>query len=228
MSDPVKNDSQAFDRQRRNMVDSQLRPNKITDERVLAAMEALPREMFVPPVLAASAYRDEDIAVGPGRWLLEPMVLARMVQAAATQPGEKVLEVGSATGYGAALLRLMGGDVYALDSDVELTTRAEALLRKLGLTVSFAVGALTEGLPKHAPYDVIFVHGAVMRVPETWTAQLAEGGRMIVAVAEGNSAARVGKMRLILKQQGHISFRELFDANIRFLPGFAPEKGFTF
>lgn len=218
-----------FDRQRRNMVDSQLRPNRITDEPILSAMAALPREIFIPAQNRSVAYMDEDIAVAPGRYLLEPMVLARMAQAAELVPGNKVLEIGCNTGYGVALLCLLGCETYGIDLDAGLLVAAQNNLRSLGLTAQLSAAPLAGGLSGHAPYDAILVHGAIAaEPPAAWGAQLAEGGRMLVVVAEGNQAVLIGKARLYLKRHGGVSYRELFDANVRFLPGFAPQPGFVF
>ncbi len=224
----AKNPAVDYDRQRQNMIDGQVRPNKVTDERILAAMGVLPRENFVPGLAAASAYMDEDIAVAPGRYLLEPMIMARLMQALDIAADAKTLEIGCNTGYGTAVLLSLSKHVFAVDFDDGLLTKAAANLRALGLTASQVSSALAGGLPSHAPYDAIFVHGAVAEVPEAWGAQLAEGGRMAVVVNEGNRAATVGKARLYTRLNGALTYRELFDANVNTLPGFAPKQQFRF
>jgi protein-L-isoaspartate(D-aspartate) O-methyltransferase len=213
---------------RRSMVDGQLRPNKITDERILTAMESLPRELFVPAAAAALAYIDEDVAVAPGRFLMEPMVLGRLVQELAVKPNDRVLEIGCNTGYGAVLLSLLTPEVWALDYDAGLVKTAADNAKILGRTISTACLPLAQGLPDHAPFAAIFVHGAVAQVPEAWGAQLAEGGRMAVVVTEGNAAALVGKARLYHKTGGVLTFKTLFDVNVNFLPGFEPRPQFNF
>lgn len=213
---------------RRNMVEGQLRPNKITDERILTAMENLPRELFVPAASAALAYIDEDVAVAPGRFLMEPMVLGRLVQELVIKPTDRVLEIGCNTGYGAVLLSLLAQEVWALDYDVGLLKTATDNAKILDRTINTACLPLAQGLPDRAPFAAIFVHGAVAQVPEAWGAQLAEGGRMAVVVTEGNAAALVGKVRLYRKTGGALAFKTLFDVNVNFLPGFEPKPQFNF
>lgn len=213
---------------RRNMVESQLRPNKVIDERILTAMESLPREDFIPGPAAALAYIDEDVAVAPGRYLMEPMVLARLVQELAIAPTDRVLEIGCNTGYGAALLSMLAQEVWALDSDPALLKLTADHARRLGRTLQTINGALVQGVADHGLFAAILVHGAVAQVPEAWGAQLAEGGRMAVVVTEGNAAALVGRARLYRKTGGALAFKTLFDANIKFLPGFEPRAQFVF
>lgn len=213
---------------RRNMVESQLRPNKIVDERILAAMETLPREDFLPRAVGARAYIDEDVAVAPGRYLMEPMILARLVQELEIAPGDRVLEIGCNTGYGAALLSQLATDVWAIDGDQALILEAAGHARRLGRSFQAFCAPLAQGLPDHGPFNAILVHGAVAFVPDAWGVQLAEGGRMAAVVTEGNVAALVGKLRLYRKTGGVLTFRTLCDANIKVLPGFEARAHFVF
>lgn len=206
-----------FDAARRNMIECQLRPNKVTDERILGAMETLRREAFVPVAQAGVAYIDEDISVAPGRYLMEPMVLARLVQALDIAPEERVLEIGCNTGYGAALLSFLSNDVWAQDFEAALAQQAADNARRQDCKITTVCSPLKQGLPGHAPYGAILVHGAVAEVPDAWGAQLVEGGRMAVVVLEGNEAATVGKARLYRKTGGALSYTALFDANIKLL-----------
>ncbi len=210
---------------RHNMVESQIRPNRVTDPLVLSAMAELPRETFVPKALRGIAYVDEDIAIGPGRYLMEPMVLALLLQAADVRSTDVVLDIGCGTGYAAAVLARMASTVVALESDAGLAARAAETLAELEIdTVDVVRGRLDEGYPKQAPYDVIFFGGAVSRVPPAITDQLAEGGRLAAVIAGDGP----GKGTLLTRHGGAVSRREMFDGGTPFLPGFAPEAAFTF
>lgn len=214
--------------QRRNMVESQLRPNKVTDERILIAMETLPRELFVPPLAVEASYIDEDIKIAAGRYLLEPMLLARLVQGAGVQATDRVLEIACGTGYGTALLAGLAQKVTSIDVDSTLLATAEAHLRQLRLNVNLVAAPFERGLPEQAPYDVILVNGAVAEVPTAWTAQLADGGRMVVIVRADNGVAQNGVARLYSKVGGVVTVQTLFDAQTPYLPGMVPKPVFAF
>ncbi len=211
---------------RSNMVDSQLRTNKVIDAAVLDAFAAVPRELFVPEASRGIAYVDEDIAIGAGRYIMEPMVLARLLQTAALQDGDIVLEVGCGTGYATAILARLAGTVVALESDGELRERANATLSELGLDNAVVVeGELTEGYPRQAPYNVILISGAVSKVPQAITDQLAPDGRL-VTVVQRNSV--IAQATLMQRSGDVVSSRVLFDARTPVLPGFEAEPGFQF
>lgn len=217
---------------RLNMVEGQLRTNKVTDAAVLDAFLAIPRERFVQPSLRGIAYVDDDIPLGSGRTLIEPMVLARLLQLASIDPADKVLEIGCATGYATALLAHIAGTVTALESDPLMATRARALLKELGCTgASVVEGKLTEGWRAGAPYDVILLNGAVGTIPRAVADQLAEGGRLVgVVLAEAGSAAGagLGEAVLMTRAEGVLSSRPIFDAAVQVLPGFEPAPSFVF
>lgn len=211
---------------RTNMVENQIRTNRVIDPLVIEAMAALPRELFVPKQLRGIAYIDEDLDLGNGRYLMEPLVLARLLQLAQIKPSDVVLDVGCATGYSAAVLARMASTVVALESDPDLATRAGGLLTELGVdTVAVVTGPLKEGYPQQGPYDVIFIDGGVAEIPQALCQQLAEGGRL-VAVEMG--AGRFGRGVLIERLGGTFSRREAFDAASPLLPGFAKNPGFVF
>ena len=211
---------------RSTMVESQIRTNKVTDAGVLAAFEATPRERFLPESRARVAYVDEDLEVAPGRFLMEPMVLARLLQAAEVETGDVVLDVGCTTGYSSALLAKLAGTVVALESDPALCDRANEILQDLGIDNAVAVsGELNEGYAKQAPYNVILLGGAVAQVPEAMLSQVAEGGRLVTVMAP---QPHLGQAVLIRKSAGTTSRRVLFDASVRQLPGFAAAPGFVF
>jgi len=211
---------------RLNMVEGQLRTNKVTDAAVLDAFLAVPRERFVPEALAGSAYVDEDIPLGAGRHLLEPMVLARMLQLAEIAPDAGVLEIGAASGYGTAILARLAARVIAVESDVRLAGIARQRLQELAAgNATLLEGRLEEGYPAGAPYEAIVIEGAVAAIPEPITRQLAEGGRL-VAVVKPRSG--LGQAVLVTRTAGALSHRPVFDAGVALLPGFAAATGFVF
>ncbi len=211
---------------RLNMIEGQIRPNKVTDGRVLAAMAEVPRERFVPKKLQGAAYVDEDLAVAPRRYLMEPAVFARLLQAAAIAPTDLVLDIGCATGYSTAVLARLAATVVAVESDRGLAKTAVALLAELDADNAVVVeGELKAGYAKQAPYDAIVLGGAVEQVPPAITDQLAEGGRLAAVVADGSS---VGVGVLMLRARGALLRRVLFDAAVPPLPGFKAERGFVF
>ena len=223
-----------FEQQRLSMVESQLRPNEVTDRRLLAAMRALPREHFVPSPLRDLAYIDEGLEVfpaidgAPARYLLAPMVLARLVQLASVEPQDSVLDIGCATGYSTAVLAGLGRQVIGQEPEPELAEAARRALRELHIAnAEIVTGPLAKGHPAGAPYDVILLNGSVPEVPETLLAQLAEGGRLAAIVKGANNPSQ-GKACLFVKIGGEASGVPHFDAGAKMLPGFAPEPVFTF
>lgn len=209
---------------RLNMIESQVRPNGITDRRIIAAMEALPRERFVPASRAALAYMDEDVpldsSAGP-RALIEAMAFARMLQHADIKPTDKVLVVGAGSGYGAAVVAALAGTVVALESDAALAAAAKANLAGLA-NVTLAEGPLEAGVSREQPYGVIILEGRVEEVPQALLGQLAEGGRLI-AVVGGSELARACLFTKSGRDQV-VAMRQIFDASIAALPGFATKK----
>ncbi|MGQ0662076.1 MAG: protein-L-isoaspartate O-methyltransferase family protein [Pseudomonadota bacterium] len=211
---------------RLNMVESQIRPNKVTDPRIVAAMSELPREKFLPKAQRGVAYVDEDIPLGDGRYLMEPMVLARLLQAAEVKPSDVALEIGTGAGYGAAVLARLASTVLALESDAARAAQATRVLAEIGVDNAVVVeGPLAEGYPGQAPYDVIVLGGGAERVPSRIIGQLAEGGRLVgVVVAPGDQ----GRAVLMTRVRGTVTSRVVFDASTPVLPGFALEPGFVF
>lgn len=211
---------------RLNMVESQVRPNRVTDPRIVAAMLELPRESFLPKPLRGIAYVDEDIHIGDGRYLTEPMVQARLVQAAQITSGDVVLEIGAATGYGAALLARLASTVVALESDPALAKSASATLAALGIdNVAVVEGKLADGYPQQAPYNAIVLAGGVEYIPQGIAGQLAEGGRLVAVLMPPGEP---GRAVLATRIGGAISTRVIFDASCPVLPGFRREPGFVF
>ena len=215
-----------YTRARHNMVESQLRTNKVTEPRLLEAFETVPRELFVPEELSGIAYVDEDIAVAAGRYLLEPMVLGRLIQAADIGAEDIVLEIGCATGYASAILARLAATVVALESDRRLAERANATLEHLAIdNVAVVEGELTAGYAKQAPYNAILIGAAVAEVPQAIYDQLAEGGRLVAVIKQPQEPGRASLMR---RSGASVSRRVLFDAGTPMLPGFVREPGFVF
>jgi protein-L-isoaspartate(D-aspartate) O-methyltransferase len=211
---------------RLNMVDSQLRTNKVTDAALLDSFEAVPREAFVPERLRGIAYIDEDIALGNGRFVMEPMILSRLLQAARPEADDIALDIGCATGYATAILSRLVATVVALEADAGLAAQANRTLSELEIdNVVVVEGALIEGYPKQAPYNVIVLGGAVARIPVAISDQLAEGGRLVTVVKDTTG---MGRATLMQRNGGVVSSRVLFDAAVPMLPGFELEPGFVF
>ncbi|MBV9687487.1 MAG: protein-L-isoaspartate O-methyltransferase, partial [Alphaproteobacteria bacterium] len=209
-----------------HMIESQLRPNKVSDDRVLGAFASIRRELFLPENLRPVAYIDEDLPLGGGRYLMEPMVAGRLLQAASIARTDVALMVGAGTGYEAAVMARLARNVFALEEDAELARRARAALVEHAIaSVSFAEGPLGEGYRAHAPYEVILFGGSVAEVPPGIIAQLAEGGRLL-AVVRGDEA--MGRATLTTRTGGVVSRRVIFDAATHPLPGFAPKPAFAF
>jgi protein-L-isoaspartate(D-aspartate) O-methyltransferase len=213
---------------RRMMVDGQVRTSDVTDLRLVAAMEQVLRERFVPPESAALAYLDLDVAVSTGnpvRRLLKPMVLAKMLQAVGVNERDHVLDVGCATGYSSAVLAKLAGSVVALEEDGALARAAADTLSAFaagGVTV--VSGPLTDGHAAKAPYDVIFVNGAIEFLPEALARQLKDGGRLVAIVGK----APAGRATLYRAMGGDVSGWPIFDAAAPLLPGFAKPPAFVF
>jgi protein-L-isoaspartate(D-aspartate) O-methyltransferase len=220
-----------FQEARRTMVDGQVRTSDVTDLRLITAMLEIPREAFVPPAQAALAYLDRDVAIadatatGPARYLIKPMVLARLIQAADPGPRDRVLVIGAGTGYAAAVMSRLAGEVVALEEDQSLFAQARSVLASLGShNVTVISGPLAAGAPASAPYDVILIDGGVEVVPDMLCGQLASGGRLVAVVISGP----LGKAKLFRPVNGKCSGRELFDANVPVLPGFSLAPVFVF
>ena len=213
---------------RRMMVDGQVRTADVTDPRIIAAMLELPRERFVPERNASLAYLDLDVAVTagtPARRLIKPMVLAKLVQAADIGAQDRVLDVACGTGYSTALLAKLAHHVVALEEDATLARHARENLAATGVAnVEVVSGALPDGWPAGAPYDVIVMNGAAEVAPARLLRQLKDGGRLvgIVGRAPGSRAVRY------LAAAGQASAVPIFDAAAPALPGFAEPPAFVF
>jgi protein-L-isoaspartate(D-aspartate) O-methyltransferase len=210
---------------RRHMVDGQVRTADVTDLRLISAMLEVPRERFVPPQTAALAYLDLDLSAGEGsaRRLLKPMVLAKLMQVADIAPFDRVLDVGAACGYAAAVLARFADRIVALEQDAGLVEAARAGLSSLP-NVSVFGGPLVEGWPPDAPYDVILLEGATEVVPHTLLRQLRNGGRLVCILGASPDA----KAMLYRRSGDDIGGVPVFDASAAVLPGFAKPPVFAF
>jgi protein-L-isoaspartate(D-aspartate) O-methyltransferase len=223
-----------YEAKRIAMVECQLRPNEVTDPALLDAMRSLPRERFVPPTLENFAYIDEGVELfpaseaTPARFLLAPMVQARLIQLAEIEAQDKVLDVGCATGYSTAVLAEIAASVVGLEPEPKLAKAAKANLAGLEVTNAEIVsGALGDGWAAQAPYDVIVLEGSVPEVPESLLAQLKDGGRLVAVVTRAPNM-RQGKAYLFTRVDGEASGIVHFDAGASPLPGLVPEPAFTF
>jgi len=198
---------------RRQMVDSQLRRRGIADERVLAAMERVRRHEFAPERYRDQAYEDHPLPIGEGQTISQPYIVALMLDALRLTPTDKVLEIGTGSGYVTALLAELTESVISIERHESLAESARALLAALGYSnVNVVAGDGTQGFPKAAPYDAIVVSAAAADMPPALITQLGEGGRMIIPVGSEDSQ----QLRLVRMENGqpHIEFREL----CRFVP----------
>jgi protein-L-isoaspartate(D-aspartate) O-methyltransferase len=218
-----------FSTARQKMVDGQVRPSDVTDSRILDAMLAVPREAFVPAKQRALAYLDLDLDVSEGasakRFLIKPVVTAKMLQAAEIKQGDSVLVVGCATGYAAAIIAKLAGQVTATESDPALAANAGDILAGLGLAnVTVRTAAAAEGDPANAPYDAIVINGATEIVPDRLYGQLKEGGRLVGVFA----TTQPPRATIVTRSHGDFGSRALFDAVVPVLPGLERVAAFVF
>ncbi len=211
---------------RHNMIEGQIRTNKVTDPALLDALAALPREQFVPVERRSAAYVDEDLRLGGDRYIMEPMVLARLLQTAEPTRTDVALDVGCGTGYATALLARVTATAIGLETETALARTAMETLARLSIDNAIIVeGKLADGYPKHGPYDIILVNGAVDAFPAALLDQLAEGGRLLGVRRPGPGP---GAAVLMLKRHGAVAGRTLFEASTPYLVGFAPKPRFAF
>jgi protein-L-isoaspartate(D-aspartate) O-methyltransferase len=226
MTDPSDTALLDFVDARNRMVDSQIRPNKVTDPRITTAMRRIARERFVPAAAVTLAYADEGVPLGHGRVLTEPMVIARLIQLAAPLAGERALVVAAGAGYGAAVLAACGVHVTALEECPELLALARPALATEAPDVDVVAGPLTAGWAAGAPYDIILIEGAVREIPDAIAAQLREEtGRLVtVRTLTGN----VGQAILAERTVAGLRARPAFDCATPLVPGLLPAPSFVF
>jgi protein-L-isoaspartate(D-aspartate) O-methyltransferase len=207
------------------MVDSQVRPNDVTDRHLIAAMAAIPREVFLPVDRQVFAYADAPAETVPGRWMAAARDFSKLVNAAAIVETDRILDIAPGTGYSTAVLARLGASIVALEQDEANAKALREGLSRAGVSgVDILVGALKAGAPSKAPFDVIHVNGAIEDVPKAWLDQLADGGRLVAVVAEGG----IRRARVHTRSGGKTAWRAPFDAAIPILPGFERAAEFRF
>ncbi len=214
-----------FQKRRIIMVDCQVRPSDVTKFPIINAMLEVPREDFVPDSRREMAYVGDHLDIGSGRVLLDPRVLAKMLDALDIRPHDLVLDVGCGMGYSSAVISKMAEAVIALEENKEFSDRAEAAFSLHSVDNAVVVnGRLTKGSPRHGPYDAIAIQGGLEKFPDELGRQLAEGGRVGCIFCEGP----VGECRIGIKRGGRIMWRTSFNADAPVLPGFLGKREFVF
>lgn len=213
---------------RKNMIDCQLEPNGITSRAVLEAFNIVPRELFLPKNKQGVAYLDEDIVLDKGKFCMEPVVLARMVQAARPGPDDAVLNIGDVTGYSSAIFSSLVSTVVTLESELGTLDEARKIWDKCDFcNIAVVKGKEPEGAPQHAPYNLIFLNGAVAEVPESLLEQLADGARIVAVLRENPQG--FGRITVFEKVgERNYSSRRLYDAATPYIKGLEPGPCFVF
>ena len=218
-----------FASRRMMMVDTQVRPSDVTKFPIIDAMLQVPREVYVPRDKQEAAYIGENVEIAPGRVVLEPRTLAKMLDALDIQPDEMVLDLGCGLGYSAAVIARLADTVVAVEEDAALAAEAQRVLSDEGVDNAVVVaGPLAAGAAKHGPYDVIMVQGGIETLPEALSAQLKDGGRIAAVFMEGGlGTVKTGLKQDGLKQDGRIVWRFVFNATAPVIAGFERARGFV-
>ncbi|MEQ9695700.1 protein-L-isoaspartate O-methyltransferase [Shimia sp. SDUM112013] len=213
-----------YDVLRETMVDTQIRPSDVTKYTVIDAMLSVPREVYVPRDRRQAAYVGDHVPLDNGRVVMDPRVLAKMLDFVDIQKDELVLDIGSGLGYSAAVIARMAEAVVAVEDDEDRVSEAQTILAEQGAdNVILHSGELAEGAAEHGPYDVITIQGAVETLPDAVVAQLKEGGRIICLFQDG----ALGEVRIGYMIDGQINWRLAFNAGAPVLPGFEKHNAFT-
>ena len=216
----------SFATARKTMVDCQLRPSKVTDQFILDAFMTIPREDFVGKQQRALAYVDEDLPVSGGRCLMEPMVLARLLQALEIRPDDSVLIVGAGCGYGTAVAAKLAGSVIAIETRANLVDKAQDVLVSIGIdNAAIVKSRLVDGYPEEGPYDRILIEGGVETVPDSLLKQLTPKGRL--AAIYRKSASPVGVASVWTRSGKEFTRTPLFDARVPNLDEFNAKVEFS-
>ncbi len=206
------------------MVDTQVRPSDVTKFPIIDAMLSVPREAFVPQLLREAAYLGENLDIAEGRVVLDPRVLAKMLDALDIQPEDLVLDIGPAYGYSSAIIAHMAEAVVGVEPDAELAEEAQRILSEHDVdNVLVQQADLTAGAPEHGPYDAVAVQGGIECLPDAIAAQIKDGGRIACIFMHGT----MGVVRIGYKYDGQITWRESFDAGAPVLPGFEKKSEFA-
>ena len=217
-----------FQAARTNMVDTQIHTNGVINPAILESFATIPREIFLPAHLQNVAYTDEPVALNKERFLLDPMTHARMVQALDITPDDTILDIGTGSGYSAAILSSLATTIMAVENRQSTIDKATKILNDIGAcNIVFIKDKLTNGGQEHAPYNAIFIGGAVAEIPESLVKQLSPGGRMVTILQPDPNT--VGQVTLIRKGQNDAyASRALFESNAPYMAGFEPKETFSF
>jgi len=216
-----------------HMALGQLYTNEITDPRILQAMVDVPRELFVPEALRGVAYVDEELPLGGGRFLMEPLTVAKLLALSEMQEASRVLVVGALSGYVVALAAKIAHHVVATETDAQMINQTRENLAKLGLSNMDLqqVKSLADGYALSAPYDVIIITGAVEVIPESLGSQLSIHGKLVAVFKVAQRPAStlgLGRGTVVTRAASGLQYREMFDASAALLPEFAKPVGFSF
>ena len=212
---------------RKNMVENQIRANKVTSLNVIKAFLDVPREKFVPDALQEISYVDEDIQLSRNRFMMKPMILARLFQSLSLKGNENILHVGSNSGYGSAILSRMCSSVISLESDKKLFETSIHTFSNMGFdNVVPLHGSMENGVEKEAPFDIIFIEGSIETEPKSLFGQLNENGKLIAIIRPAN--IKIGKAKLFFKISNEIGLENLFDAQVSKLSIFKSKTKFSF
>jgi len=222
------NSAPDYNKARKNMVDCQIHTSGVVHTGLLNAFETVPREMFVPEHLKGIAYYDEEIDLGKGRTLLDPLTLSKMLQAADLKESDVVLDIGGATGYGAAILSPIVSTIIAAESNQEFLDKAQNIWNELGANNIVPVHAKPrEGANEDGPYNVIVMHGAVPEIPKKIAAHLVENGRLFCIIKKPGD--RLGQATMVQSLgENQFSSYTLFECAANYIDGFAPKPAFSF
>ena len=212
---------------RKNMVENQIRANKVTSLNVINAFLDVPREKFVPDALQEISYVDEDIQLSRNRFMMKPMILARLFQSLNLKGNENILHVGSNSGYGSAILSRMCSSVISLESDKKLFETSIHTFSNMGFdNVVPLHGSMENGVEKEAPFDIIFIEGSIETEPKSLFSQLNEHGKLIAIIRPAN--IKIGKAKIFFKISNEIGLENLFDAQVSKLSIFKSKTKFSF
>ena len=212
---------------RKNMVENQIRANKVTSLNVINAFLDVPREKFVPDALQEISYVDEDIQLSRNRFMMKPMILARLFQSLNLKGNENILHVGSNSGYGSAILSRMCSSVISLESDKKLFETSIHTFSNMGFdNVVPLHGSMENGVEKEAPFDIIFIEGSIETEPKSLFGQLNENGKLIAIIRPAN--IKIGRAKLFFKISNEIGLENLFDAQVSKLSIFKSKTKFSF
>ena len=212
---------------RKNMVENQIRANRVTSLNVINAFLDVPREKFVPDALKEISYVDEDIQLSRNRFMMKPMILARLFQSLNLKGNENILHVGSNSGYGSAILSRMCSSVISLESDKKLFETSIHTFSNMGFdNVVPLHGSMENGVEKEAPFDIIFIEGSIEKEPKSLFGQLNENGKLIAIIRPAN--IKIGKAKLFFKISNEIGLENLFDAQVSKLSIFKSKTKFSF